>query len=81
MVEQLVLLWLRDRGERAGVIREIELSSPILEWDIVDSLGLFELVEFCEDRFDVSIDDAELQPENFETPEALIRLIRSKTDA
>ena len=46
--------------------------------DVIDSLGIFELVTFIEDHYQVEIDDEELVLENFETLGAMGRLLRSK---
>lgn len=40
-------------------------DAPLLESGIVDSLGILELVSFVTGTFGVSVDDDDLQPENF----------------
>ena len=54
---------------------------PLLENDVIDSMGIFELVEQIEQRYDVTIDDEDFVRENFQTLGSIVRLIGSKTAA
>lgn len=51
---------------------------PLIENQVVDSLGLFMLVSFIEERFGVAVGDEELIPDNFGTIGAMARLIAKK---
>lgn len=53
-------------------------TANLLEEEIIDSLGIFTLVSFVEDRFGVSIEPEEVNLENFETVAAVTRLVESK---
>lgn len=50
----------------------------LLESGIIDSLGVLELVNYLEQKFGISIEDAELIPENFQTLEQLSRFVQQK---
>jgi acyl carrier protein len=50
--------------------------SPLLAG--VDSMALLQLVSFVEEEFEIEIRDDELTPDNFETIEAVARLIERK---
>ncbi|MCZ6662098.1 MAG: acyl carrier protein [Actinobacteria bacterium] len=54
---------------------------PLLEKDVLDSMGIFQVVAFLEDEFGIEVDDAELVPENFETIGSIAELIDSKREA
>ncbi|MCZ6504931.1 MAG: acyl carrier protein [Actinobacteria bacterium] len=54
---------------------------PLLETDVLDSMGIFQVVAFLEDEFGIEVDDAELVPENFETIGSIAKLIDSKREA
>ena len=43
--------------------------------DLVDSLGVFVLVDFVHQRWGVTIDDRDLSIENLGSPRALLRLV------
>ena len=45
---------------------------------MVDSLGIFKIISFVESEYDIEIDDEELVPENFETLEAIVKLVGAK---
>lgn len=51
---------------------------PIIEGGLVDSLGLFKLIAFAEEQFDVRIAPEEIVFENFSTINAIVSLIRGK---
>lgn len=54
---------------------------PLLEKDVLDSMGIFQVVAFLEDEFGIEVDDAELVSENFETIGSIAELIDSKREA
>jgi len=51
---------------------------PIIEKGLVDSLGLFKIIAFLEDRFQVSVAPEEILFENFATIGAITQLVNSK---
>jgi len=50
---------------------------PLLANGVIDSLGLFRIVEFVENEYGVEIPDDELVPENFETLAAITRMVQA----
>jgi acyl carrier protein len=62
-IEQFILAELaQGRG-----LTTIEPSDNLLTKGIVDSHGVMELVAYLEDRYGISVEDADLTPENFES--------------
>jgi acyl carrier protein len=53
-------------------------TANLLEEEIIDSLGIFTLVSFIEDKFGVSVDPEEVNLENFETVDAVTKLVEAK---
>lgn len=51
-----------------------------LEAGMIDSLGILDLVQFLEQEFSFTISDEELQPENFESLEAVAGFVRRKSE-
>jgi acyl carrier protein len=47
-----------------GEEEQIELETDFFDKGIIDSTGVIELVSFLEERFNISVDDDELIPEN-----------------
>ena len=58
-----------------------QLSDDVsfLEEGIVDSTGVLELVMFVEETFNVTVEDEEIVPENFDSVSRLAAYIRRKT--
>jgi acyl carrier protein len=47
-----------------GEVEQLELDTDFFDKGIIDSTGVIELVSFLEERFNISVDDDELIPEN-----------------
>lgn len=58
---------------------EVDLDNvDLLEEEIVDSLGIFTLISFIEERFGVSIDAADINLDNFQTLDTITELVESR---
>jgi len=53
-------------------------TDSLIEHGIVDSTGVLELVAFVEERFGISVADAEIVPANLDSVEAIARFAASK---
>ena len=53
-------------------------TANLLEEEIIDSLGIFTLVSFIEDKFGVTVDPEEVNLDNFETVSAVTKLVEGK---
>ncbi len=53
-------------------------DASLMETYDIDSVALFELVVGLESEFDISMEDMEFSPANFETVNAMAALIESK---
>lgn len=56
----------------------LKSSDKWLETGMIDSLGILDMVHFLEEEFSVVISDDELQPENFESLEAVVTFVQNK---
>jgi len=56
-------------------------EDSLLDTRILDSTGMVELVEFVEDEFGVTVDDAELTPENLDSVKRVAAFVGRKADA
>lgn len=57
---------------------ELTDDFPLIESNLVDSLGIFHIVGFVEEQFGVRILDEELVPANFGTIGGIARLVDAK---
>jgi acyl carrier protein len=62
----------------AGAPEDLTPEYQLIENDVLDSLGIYQMVTLLQDEFAIEIDDLELLPENFETIGAMSRLVDSK---
>ena len=53
-------------------------DASFLEEGIVDSTGVLELVMFVEDKFDITVEDEEILPDNFDSVNALANYVQRK---
>lgn len=72
---------------RDCIVDELDFSGPraqltddykLLDNQVIDSLGIFKIVSYLEDRFNIEIDDDDLLPDNFETIDSIAALVGSK---
>lgn len=64
-----------------GSPEDLTADYPLLEKEVVDSLGIFKIISFLETKYDIEIDDEELVPENFESIDKISGLVSSKVSA
>jgi acyl carrier protein len=53
-------------------------DASFLEEGIVDSTGVLELVMFVEETFNITVEDDEILPENFDSVSQLVAYVRQK---
>jgi acyl carrier protein len=58
--------------------RAVGVEDDLIRRGIVDSLGISQLVEFCESRYGIRVTDADLVPENFRTVRSLAAFVARK---
>lgn len=82
-------------GDYGGEVRRFVASNFIVDVDpselrgglslteagILDSMGVLELVLFLEERFDLSVADDELTPENLDTLDRIVAFLQRKLGA
>lgn len=65
--------------EHFPVTRKIDDKMALLQSGILDSLGILELVSFLEREFEITIEDEDLLPRNFETMSSLVAFVKQKS--
>lgn len=58
--------------------KNLSNNSPLITSGVVDSLTLMDIIVSFEENFRISITAADIQPENFDTPEQMSIVIRKK---
>jgi acyl carrier protein len=59
---------------------KLDLETSFLESGIIDSTGVLELVAFIEQKYDVSVGDQELLPENLDSVHNASRFVAGKLE-
>jgi acyl carrier protein len=67
-----------DRLAAASGRNDIGDEDDLIDSGVIDSLGIFQLVAFLEERFGVAVADEEITPENFGTLLAIERLVAAR---
>ena len=58
----------------------LQNDASFLEEGIVDSTGVLEMVMFVEETFDMTVEDEDIVPENFDSVEKLGAYVRRKKE-
>jgi acyl carrier protein len=53
-------------------------TTPLIETEVVDSMGILQIIGFIEDEFDIEVDEDEVSVDNFATVDAIAALIERK---
>ena len=58
-----------------GSPEDLEADTPLMEMGVFDSMGVFHLISFLEDEFDIEVEDEDLVPDNFASISAIESLV------
>lgn len=61
-----------------GTESDLTGDLPLLEREILDSMGILQVVTYLEGEYGIEIDDEDLVAENFATIDDIARLVESK---
>ena len=53
-------------------------DDDLLAQDVIDSLGIVELVAFLESRYEIDVGDDDLLPENFQSVNSVVAFVAAK---
>ncbi len=68
-----------DNLQWGGSWGDVDEHYPLLEKQVVDSLGMITLISLLEEEFGVEIDDGDVVPGNFRTIRDIAALVESKS--
>ncbi len=74
-IRSFVIARFHLRGTRA-----LGDEDSLLDAQVIDSLGILELVGYVEDMFAIQVTDDDLTPENFESIGALARFVSRRSE-
>ena len=76
--EAKVRTFIVDELGFVGPAEDLVVDYPLLAREVLDSMGIFQLVAFLEHDFGILIDDEDLVPENFESIGSIARFVGAK---
>ena len=76
MKEQIVKFLYDDSLKEE--FEELDHDDSLLELGIIDSVKMLELIEYIEKTFEISVDEDDMLPENFDSINAIVEYIGSK---
>ena len=53
----------------------LDEHTPLLEWGVIDSLSVAELVSFTSERFDIDVPQREVTPDNLKHLDAYVGML------
>ena len=65
-VKESIRAFILEYAAARGVT-EVKDNEPLLNANIIDSLGSFRLIAFLEETFPLTIEDSDIVPENYQT--------------
>jgi len=77
-LSDLIITFIRENFITARNLKEIKIDESLLDSGIIDSTGILELIMFLEEKFNITIEDDELTPENLDTIQNLVSFLSSK---
>lgn len=79
-IDDEVRLFLTDNFPLSANGPSLSGTDSLLETGVIDSVGVLELIQFVESRYEIEIPDAEVLPENLDSIDAIVRYVTSKRD-
>ena len=76
--EDSIRKFIIDDLKFAGDESELTDDYPLLEREVVDSMGIFRIVGFLEARMGIEVDDEDLLPDNFSSIGQIAQFVAAK---
>jgi acyl carrier protein len=70
--------FIREIAPDAG---PIDSGVDLVEEEVIDSLGIVQLISLLEERYNITISDEELDPENFRSVDRIAAFVEAKAKA
>ena len=79
--EQTIIAWIKENCMKGKSEMELTPSTSLLASSILDSLQFMTLVDYLSEQYSVDIDEDDMSPDNFESVEAIARLMSNLKSA
>jgi acyl carrier protein len=80
-IKQAVRGFLSENFMYRVSVDEVSDDASLIKAGILDSVGILALISFLEERFEITVTDDEVEPENLESVDAITAFITRKAGA
>jgi acyl carrier protein len=77
-IEQRVRQYIVNNLRFFGSPETLTSDYRLIDKGVLDSMAIFELISFLEDNYGIEVEDRELATENFESLNAIAKLVAAK---
>lgn len=78
-IESQIRDFIVDLQQWDGDPAQLTSEASLLDMEVIDSLGIYELVSYIETTYGVTVDDIDVTPANFETLESIRRYVEARS--
>ena len=78
-IEQAIRQYLIDNRRWHESPEALTSDYRLIENDVLDSMSIFEMVEFIEDTYDIEVDRGDLTPDNFGSIKGIAVFVSKKS--
>jgi acyl carrier protein len=71
----VVIDWIKDNCLKNNPNTQMTAESSLLSSNILDSIAFLSLVTYLEGHFQIKIDEDDMSPDNFESPQTIAALV------
>ena len=75
---EIIIKYIKESSASIQDNQDIPINSQLVEQGIIDSIGIFNLILFLEEKFNISIDGEEINFDEFGTIKKISNLILNK---
>jgi acyl carrier protein len=77
-VEKSIVSFIEEMRDGAAAETPIRADTKLIETGVLDSMGLVRLIQFVEQQFGITIPDADVTPDLFNSPSDLAAYVVGK---
>lgn len=77
-VKREIREFVKENYVLSGELEALDADHSLMEQGIIDSIGVFALIDFIEQRYSISLSDHEITPENLDSINRIIAFVNHK---
>jgi acyl carrier protein len=69
-IQKILIKYFKDKGYK------VNTKTNLIENEILDSIGMFELISFFEKKIRIKVSSKHMNPQNFKTIESILKKLK-----